>query len=355
MLQNEAAMRTERQIHAARENGKKSRGPVTPEGKRNSARNSIHHGLHAQTLLLEGERPEFFNQLVNSLHEEFQPQTASEIATVESMAWARWRQKRLWSFEQAAINQEIRTRQAAFPGTPPERNEACARAADAFSTLADNSKALHLMHRCETSCDRQFSRALRRLAELRGGDPRPKRDPGPDQSPQPDPGPANVEISERTPEVAENTEYPTAAEPDANPISVTPDPELASEDRLPDPGPEEPIHPADGGLHTSPANPESVRASHWQPHYETPICETPLCETPLCQTPLCQTPLCQTMSAPLPTMPISPIPAPTAAALPLAGQNVAERTSFWHNERLGVTHHHSPSPGTLELRPNHVL
>ncbi len=178
-------MSTERQRQSAIQNGKKSRGPITPEGKRNSARNSTRHGLHAQTLLLDGELPEFFDQLVGALHDEFLPQTASEIATVESMAWARWRQKRLWTFEQAALNQQIRSRQSAFPGAPPERNEACARAADAFSTLADNSKALHLMHRCETSCDRQFSRALRRLAELRGGDPRPQKRFQPRARPRP--------------------------------------------------------------------------------------------------------------------------------------------------------------------------
>ncbi len=57
-------MRTERQIEASRANGAKSRGPVTPEGRRNSCGNALKHGLFADTIVLKGELEERFLELL---------------------------------------------------------------------------------------------------------------------------------------------------------------------------------------------------------------------------------------------------------------------------------------------------
>ncbi len=49
--------RTEKQRQASRENGKKSRGPTSPEGKDVSKFNGVTHGLCAVHLILPGEDP----------------------------------------------------------------------------------------------------------------------------------------------------------------------------------------------------------------------------------------------------------------------------------------------------------
>jgi hypothetical protein len=54
-------MSSERKINANRINGAKSHGPVTPEGRLASSRNSLVHGLLSEAIILEGESAERFN------------------------------------------------------------------------------------------------------------------------------------------------------------------------------------------------------------------------------------------------------------------------------------------------------
>ena len=60
-------MRTPKQIAASRANGARSKGPVTAQGKRNSSRNSIRHGLFADTIVLEEEKKDEFFELLHEL------------------------------------------------------------------------------------------------------------------------------------------------------------------------------------------------------------------------------------------------------------------------------------------------
>jgi hypothetical protein len=85
-------MSSERQIIASRANGSKSRGPVTPEGKRASSRNATTHGMLADAIVMEDESEDRFRALLTALHEEFQPQTPFEESLIENMAAVRWRQ-----------------------------------------------------------------------------------------------------------------------------------------------------------------------------------------------------------------------------------------------------------------------
>ena len=83
-------MITQKQIEAARINGAKSHGPVTPEGKQISSGNATRHGLLSGAIVLKGESIERFEALYDSLLAEHQPATQSEVAIVNARAAALW-------------------------------------------------------------------------------------------------------------------------------------------------------------------------------------------------------------------------------------------------------------------------
>ena len=100
-------MPTDKQIQASRTNGALSRGPVTEQGKRNSAGNSTRHGLLAQTVVLDEEDADRFQELLASFMDEYKPSTASQVSLVETMAVARWRQLRVWGVQKAGMDRDM--------------------------------------------------------------------------------------------------------------------------------------------------------------------------------------------------------------------------------------------------------
>ncbi|MGD1073526.1 MAG: hypothetical protein ABSB15_25725 [Bryobacteraceae bacterium] len=157
-------MRSEKQTNASRTNGKKSRGPISPAGKRISARNAERHGLLSQSIVMEGEDKERFHALLARLVSEHLPQTDSELELVETMAVAKWRQKRVWDMETARMSHEIRT-QARDPELAA--HTPVVRAALAFESVVDRSRSLSVLSRYEVRFDRIYIRAKRELRESR--------------------------------------------------------------------------------------------------------------------------------------------------------------------------------------------
>jgi hypothetical protein len=152
-------MSSERKIRASRLNGAKSHGAVTPAGRRKSSANSARHHLLSETILLENERPDAFSDLFAGLTLEFNPQTETQRALVETMAVSRWRQMRIWAVERATL-------QSAMEAIDPDTVEPATRVARAFRSLADDSRTLDLLSRYETRFDRQFARSLSLLMKL---------------------------------------------------------------------------------------------------------------------------------------------------------------------------------------------
>jgi hypothetical protein len=146
-------------IQTARANGALSHGPVTAEGKQASSRNSTRHGLLSNTVVLEGESKDRFEELLCSLTAELKPRNTIEVSLVETMAVARWRYLRVLSIQKVEIDLEM-VRQA-VPDSKPVR------AAIVFRNLADNSRVLDVLLRYEVAFDRQYARALNLLLKLR--------------------------------------------------------------------------------------------------------------------------------------------------------------------------------------------
>jgi hypothetical protein len=101
--------RTEAQKAAARENGKKSRGPVTEEGKERSRRNALKHGYRAQSLATAP--PDFAAEASAEtvlFYRDRKPQNHVEQRLVEIAALSAVRFLRLETAERACAQQRVR-------------------------------------------------------------------------------------------------------------------------------------------------------------------------------------------------------------------------------------------------------
>ena len=143
-------MISEAHSEAARINGAKSNGPKTPEGKAISSANSLRHGCTAKAILLTNEEPKAYCQLAEGYYTALQPTNDVECDIVDEMVISKWLQRRDWSNEAALFDLEMdhQTKKidAEFPKIDP-----ASRYALAFRALADESKAIQLFMRYETS------------------------------------------------------------------------------------------------------------------------------------------------------------------------------------------------------------
>lgn len=101
------------QLHANRENAKRSTGPRSAQGRAVIGANALRTGLRSVRLLVDGEDPEDFAALCSDLDIALRPVGAVEAALAERIAVALWRQRRLLAAETSAINLERRASQIA--------------------------------------------------------------------------------------------------------------------------------------------------------------------------------------------------------------------------------------------------
>jgi hypothetical protein len=162
-------MSTPKQIEASRANGRRSKGPVTPEGKQNSSRNNTRHGLLAQTIVLEGESEERFSALLDQFMQTHQPQSATEAALVEQLAVAQWRLMRVWGAQKLALDRDIAIQD-------PDTGPTSVRAMFAMRGSVDGTTRPDTLLRYEIAFDRQFKSALR-ILEARSKKRKPASEP----------------------------------------------------------------------------------------------------------------------------------------------------------------------------------
>jgi hypothetical protein len=161
----------------ARTNGAKSHGPVTPEGRAKSSRNSLRHGLSAKSVLLPAESHEQFQLLLDAHIQQFQPANDVEMDLVEAMAVARWRLRRIWAIETSLLANELERRAEDIDDEFTEMSGED-RLAWVFQRLADGGQSLALLARYEGNLNRAFDRAFKQLNILhsapRQNEPKPE-------------------------------------------------------------------------------------------------------------------------------------------------------------------------------------
>jgi hypothetical protein len=150
-------MRTIRAIRASRLNGKRSRGPVTPEGKLRVSQNAIRHGLLSQQVVLPSESQEAFDALLEQHTAKLVPIDDVEQTAVDDMTAATWRLQRIRAIETRLLKNAVDKR--------PEADE-LDRLTAAFSALAAGPD-LNLLDRYESRLHNIYRRSLYNLILLR--------------------------------------------------------------------------------------------------------------------------------------------------------------------------------------------
>ncbi len=137
-------MSTHAQIAANQANAQHSTGPRTPEGRASSSRNNFRVGLTGDNFnVLDWERQEEFDQLLNDLRAEHKPATRTENLLVEKMAQCYWLSQRATFLQKMCLDSEL-------PLVRPTEE-----------------KVFALYMRYQTTHDRAFHKSLNELLKLR--------------------------------------------------------------------------------------------------------------------------------------------------------------------------------------------
>jgi len=148
-------MLSEKQLEANRRNAQKSTGPKTTEGKSNSSRNNLRHGLTGQISLLPTEDREAHDAFCNELIQSFAPETPMETQLAQSIAEDSWR-----------LNRAVAIENNMFAlGHQHERREIQIALADARTFLAQ-AAAFNLLSIYEQRVNRNLQRNMKLLREL---------------------------------------------------------------------------------------------------------------------------------------------------------------------------------------------
>ena len=85
----------------------RSTGPVTKEGKKNSSKNALKHGLLSKETLMPGESAEELDALRKAMMAQLEPQGAIEEALAERVVSNLWRLRRLLRIESVVLTLDV--------------------------------------------------------------------------------------------------------------------------------------------------------------------------------------------------------------------------------------------------------
>ena len=160
------SQRTKEEV--ARENGAKSHGPVTPEGKARSSQNAATHSLSTcNVVCLTHEDQQRYDEHHLSYTNVWKPVNIIEVDLVEEMAASKWQERRCQAIETALMDFQIQMQQTGELKDHIDQLSNTQRIALAFMDLADHSKTLQLLLRYRSEHNRRYHRAMRQLVALR--------------------------------------------------------------------------------------------------------------------------------------------------------------------------------------------
>jgi hypothetical protein len=143
----------------ARQNGAKSHGPVTNEGKIRSAQNARKHGLFGAIRLQPPEDQEAYSELLEAYLAEYQPRNIFEHRCVREMVDAEWRL--------ASVRKTLAILEATHAAEAPPNLTPAEASATAFERMANFGNVLSLSLRYERHFQRQYEKAHHALASAR--------------------------------------------------------------------------------------------------------------------------------------------------------------------------------------------
>jgi hypothetical protein len=217
----------EERARIARENGAKSRGPVTPEGKARSRLNSLKDGKYATTLAdllppdeavtaMEDRRE--FVALVQELMAQYQPVNQLALGVVIDIATAMWQIRRYRCLITAQWNLAAFNEAAKPTNLAPELHE--------LSVITGAARALHTGDKLAIVYNREIARLQtairgleRRLKFIHTNFNAPAEYPEERTQPETEPVVENTELSEPEPENCVFVEDPVVLE-NATPETV---------------------------------------------------------------------------------------------------------------------------------------
>jgi hypothetical protein len=225
--------RTEAQKLASRLNGQKSRGPKTAEGKATSARNAITHGLNSASVVLWCEKKEKYDQYLEDLTAEWEPETITELELVTALADAQWQLKRLTAIRTASIDLQMDRALQSFRQDFPASDETT-RLALAWQALAVDSRCLGELNRHEAHLRRIVNSSISKLLAI--GEARSRQQEQPEHH-NSENEPEHQQQQRPVLQIAAGTIAPTSEADTAAAISHTPEAQQKCENEPEQPSP----------------------------------------------------------------------------------------------------------------------
>jgi hypothetical protein len=156
---------SQRRLESSRANGRKSRGPVTPEGKARSSQNSRRHGALATLITLTPEDEHIFNLIFEQYANRFQPRDQPEFDLVEEITFYKFQIRQCWIQQASALKLQM-TKDKDIVDSEWAGATEHERRVLALSASTKDGNTIVLLQRYARTLSTQAERAIKQLLDL---------------------------------------------------------------------------------------------------------------------------------------------------------------------------------------------